>query len=94
MAAETAILEGITLPKTEHPRLPFMGVEIVSSGFPALSKMEETGCTVPPHLRPLCTMHTCDINSCGFKPSDPRWTKEYFKLRVIIERLEAKVNRF
>jgi hypothetical protein len=26
-------------------------------------------------------MHTCDINSLGYKKNDPEWTKIYFKLR-------------
>lgn len=52
------------------------------------------GCTAAPHLRPICTMHTCDVNSMGFKvrpAPDPEWTKEYFKLRGQIEDLELEV---
>lgn len=52
----------------------------------------DKGCTVAPHLRPHCAMHTCQINGLGFKPSDPEWTKKYFNLRVRIEKLEAKVH--
>ena len=33
---------------TGHDRLPFMGPK---------------GCIVAPHLRPMCTMHTCDVNA-------------------------------
>lgn len=47
------------------------------------------GCTVAPYLRPHCTMHTCDINSLGFKRGDAKWTKNYFKLRSEIEELET-----
>jgi len=65
--------EGVILQRTGHPTLPFMGPE---------------GCTVPPHLRPICTLHVCCINSLGFKPKDPEWTKEYFKLRGEIEAID------
>jgi len=59
--------------KTDHPKLPFMGSD---------------GCVVPPHLRPLCTMYTCDINSLGIKKGDPVWTEKYFTLREEIDDLE------
>jgi hypothetical protein len=47
-----------------------------------------SGCTCAPHLRPICTIHTCQINSLGFKPGDEKWTKKYFDLRENIEALE------
>lgn len=65
------------LQETGHPRLPFMGSD---------------GCIVAPHLRPICTVHTCDINSLGFKKGDPDWTKRYFALRAKLERREAKIS--
>lgn len=61
------------LAPTDHPKLPLMGT---------------TGCIAAPHLRPMCTMHTCDINGVGFKKGDPEWTEKYFKLRNKIELLE------
>lgn len=64
---------GIELEETDHPILPFMG---------------ERGCTVAPYLRPLCTVHTCDINSFGYKPGDDQWTDRYFALRDKIADLE------
>lgn len=60
--------QGIKIEKVEGP-LPFMGVN---------------GCVVPPHLRPLCTVHTCDIMAFGYKPGDQEWTDEYFRLRDLI----------
>ena len=60
--------------KTDHLTLPFMG---------------PTGCVVAPHLRLLCSVHTCDINSLGFKKNDLLWTERYFRLREQIEELEA-----
>lgn len=65
------------------------GVELARTGHPTLLFMSLTGCTVPPHLRPLCTLHTCAVNSLGFKPGDPVWTTRYFKLRNLIEQREA-----
>jgi len=62
----------------DHPTLPFMG---------------SNGCVLPPHLRPLCTLHTCDINGMGFKrnpKTDPEWDEKYWKLREEIEELEFK----
>ena len=66
---------GVDLKPTGHPTIPFMG---------------PNGCVVEPHLRPLCTVHTCAISSFGFKPGDSAWTKQYFKLRNRIDVLHAK----
>lgn len=65
----------VTLQTTDHPTLPLMG---------------EKGCTVAPHLRPLCTVHTCQIAALGCKPGDAKWTNRYFKLRDQISKLEDK----
>ena len=61
--------------RTGHDRLPFMG---------------EKGCVVAPHLRPLCTLHTCDVGSFGVKvhpAPDPAWDKKYWRLRGQIDKL-------
>lgn len=63
----------LTSLKTDHPTLPFMG---------------PNGCVVEPYLRPICTLHTCDINGIGMKKGDPEWTDRYFELREQIEELE------
>jgi hypothetical protein len=47
------------------------------------------GCILAPHLRPICTVHNCQINSLGFVPGDPGWTKRYFKLR---EKIDAVIG--
>jgi len=73
IADEYAKEQGVTLTRGDHPTLPFMSA---------------SGCTVPPHLRPICTVHVCCINSLGFKPGDMKWTKKYFKLREKIEELQ------
>jgi hypothetical protein len=59
--------------KTKHPKLPFMG---------------PSGCVLEPHLRPLCTLHTCEVNSLGGKRNDPEWTQKYFSLREKVEEME------
>ena len=69
------------------------GIELVPETQPhpkGLLFIGEKGCTVPPYLRPLCTLHTCDVNSFGFKRNDPKgvWTKKYFALRAKIENIE------
>lgn len=58
--------QGVILQKTDHPTLPFMGPK---------------GCIVPPHLRPTCTIYTCDMASLGFHKTDPDWTDSYWELR-------------
>jgi hypothetical protein len=70
---------GVTLARTGHPRLPFMG--------PA-------GCTVLPHLRPICTRHTCEVNSLGCKRGDLKWTERYFDLCQQIDEMEMELHPF
>jgi hypothetical protein len=72
MAMEIAKNLGEPLQLTGHARLPLMG---------------PGGCVAPPHVRPLCTMHVCCINSFGFHPSDKSWTNKYFQLRLKVEHL-------
>jgi hypothetical protein len=66
----------IDLPQTTHPTLPLMG---------------PTGCTAAPHLRPMCSLHTCTMNSIGSKPGDPAWTQEYYRLHQAIQLLELEL---
>lgn len=65
----------VTLERTDNKRLPFMGHD---------------GCVVAPHLRPVCSIHTCNIANVGCEPKDPEWTETYFSLRTRIEEAEAK----
>jgi hypothetical protein len=73
MALDTAKEHGIALKITDHPTLPLMGAN---------------GCTAPPYLRPLCTLHVCSINDLGCDPKDPVWTGQYFELRDKIGELQ------
>lgn len=69
------------------------GVELQSTNHPTLPLMGENGCTASPHFRPLCTLHTCEINAFGFKRGDKTWTNEYFGLREQIEELEFEQSK-
>lgn len=64
------------------------------TGHDKLAYMGPEGCTVPPYLRPLCTLHTCDVGSYGFKADDPNgeWTDDYFTLRNEIGELEYEMG--
>ncbi len=76
MTAEWAKSEyGITLTPVQEEGLIFMA---------------QTGCVVEPYLRPMCALHTCAINSFGYKPGDQEWTNQYFELRSKIESAEAE----
>lgn len=66
--------------------IPVNGKSITGKPLPL---MGQDGCTAPPHLRPLCTLHTCEINSLGCKKGDPNWTRKYFTLRSKIEAAES-----
>lgn len=72
IALETAAEMGEPLARTEHPTLPLMGPD---------------GCSAPPHVRPMCSLHVCCISSLGFKPNDEEWTERYFQLREKAMRL-------
>ena len=69
---------GVKLEPTSHPRLPLMG---------------ESGCIAAPHLRPTSSVHTCQVNSFGFKPGDPEWTDRYFELRDAIDEKEYELEK-
>ena len=78
MAIEIAAEKGVALTPTGHPELKLMG---------------PNGCIAPPHLRPDCTLHVCSINSLGFDPKDPAFTKAYFKLRGALTVAELKLMK-
>lgn len=77
-----ALRQGVTLP------------EFTPKGHKGAFYLTENGCSVAPHLRPVCTVHTCAINGLGFKMGDEKWTKDYFKLRDQLDRLESKEKRW
>ena len=68
-------------------------IDLQPTGNTELLFMGEHGCVVPPHLRPICTLHVCPISysdkSC-INNSEQR-TQEYFYLRKEIE-VESKIQ--
>lgn len=63
------------------------GVKLKATGN-AVPFLDKDGkCIVPPHLRPLCTLHQCDINGLGLARDDKEWTERYFALRDRLEQM-------
>ena len=52
--------------------------------------LKDGKCSVPPHLRPNCSLHQCKIASLGFDLKDPEWTKKYFRLRKQLDNMAWK----
>ena len=69
----------------------YWGVELEPTWHPTLPLMGPNGCTVAPHLRPICTAHTCEINEHGCKRGDPAWTERYYELQEEIALIEAEL---
>jgi hypothetical protein len=69
------------------------GVELAPTWHPSLPLMGPDGCTAAPHLRPMCTAHTCEIGEHGCKRGDPVWTERYYELRGAIAAIEAELFR-
>lgn len=72
--------------------LEFFGVSLEETGHPTLPFMGPGGCTVAPHLRPVCSVHTCGIGSFG-SSGDTAWDQRYWELRgeaddLLIEQME------
>lgn len=69
MAIMFASWKGVTLTRTDHPTLPLMG---------------KGGCTVAPHLRPMCTGYVCPSQK-----TDPEWMSVYIDIRNRIQSIEG-----
>ena len=66
-------------------------VELQPTWHPALPLMGDDGCTAAPHLRPICTAHTCEICTHGEKRGDGAWTARYYAIMTAIAEIEAVV---
>ncbi len=55
----------------------------------ALPLMGDDGCTAAPHLRPVCTAHTCEMCAHGEKRGDAVWTARYHEIMAAIAAIEA-----
>jgi hypothetical protein len=75
MATAEAEAAGLVFPKSNNPKAYYL---------------HEQGCIIPPHLRVLCTLHTCAINSWGTSGND-EWDAKYFNIRKLIS---TKDDRF
>jgi len=64
-------------------------VELQPTWHPALPLMGDDGCTAAPHLRPICTAHTCEICEHGEKRGDAAWTARYYEIMNAIAEIEA-----
>jgi len=64
-------------------------IELEPTWHAALPLMGEAGCTAAPHLRPICSAHTCEICAHGFKRGDAAWTDGYYALLNAIAEIEA-----
>ena len=73
LASQRAGQLGLRLSAGTHPRLPYMG---------------PTGCLVPPHLRPLCSVHVCE----GALLQDPALARRYHALREAICQAEEALD--
>lgn len=51
------------------------GIELTPHGD-VLPFLGESGCSVPPHLRPLCSVHVC-----GAQLADAGFAERYYELR-------------
>ena len=59
------------------------GIDLQATGNPELPYMSDSGCIVPPHLRPICTIHVCTVSWAAkshIEHSEEK-TREYFRLR-------------
>lgn len=66
--------------------------ELAETWHPALPLMGDDGCTAAPHLRPICTAHTCAVCAHGEKPGDPVWNAQYKKLTGEIATIETRLS--
>jgi len=84
-----AVTQCIAILLRNMPKIFIRLLHIIPPPHGRLKFMGSNGCTVEPYLRPLCTLHTCEINGLGFKKNNWQWTEEYFALR---ERIELLMN--
>jgi hypothetical protein len=63
-----------------------IGVSLTPTGNKKLPLMGEEGCTAPPWLRPMCTLHICDKSLLK-----EDFNKAYFSLREKIDLQEEKL---
>lgn len=60
---------------TQDFALETFGIHLTEGSGP-LPFLDESGCTVPPHLRPICSVHVCEQHITG-----DEWSEVYEDLR-------------
>lgn len=60
------------------------GVKLERTGHKTLKFMGPNGCTVPPYLRPICSMHVCEMHYAR----DAEFAEKYFELRSSVDEME------
>lgn len=73
--------------QTAEFALESWGVRLEDSGYEnpkGLRFMGPDGCIVEPYLRPICTVHVCEIHYM----TSPEFSDEYFMLRARLNALE------
>ena len=78
LARERAQEFGVVLSDV-NPDIPFLG---------------PTGCIVEPYLRPLCTVHTCDVLDFGHSLNSLKWDRKYWTLMCKINKAEFEYGEF
>jgi hypothetical protein len=70
------------------------GIDLQDTGNPDLPFMGENGCTVAPHLRPICALHVCTWSWAAQShiQHDEQKKTEYMELRRQIEETERNGN--
>ena len=68
-----AATEGVMLTRTDHPDLPLLEVG--------------GGCSVAPHLRPICSVHVCEHHLWN-----ERFARKYYELRDAISTAEIEAR--
>lgn len=64
------------------------GLELKPTGNKIPLLDSDGKCIAPPHVRQMCSFHSCDINSAGYFKGDKPRTERYFQLRDEIETIE------
>jgi hypothetical protein len=76
----------------EEMALKFFDTKLEPTGHETLKFMGKHGCIVPPEMRLICTVHTCEINAWGLKAGDAEWTRKYFALRKKIDDVFGRLS--
>ena len=63
------------------------------TGHPTVRFLGPTGCSVEPHLRPLCTEHQCNFRTFGKFPDSSTDTSKFVELLKEMEDINYQLSR-